>query len=81
LPTADLESQPDNNTTDGPATVCTLEKLNFPAASAVYVPLKDGEIRLATIHRGIGDDPITCSLAHANENELPPYEAFSYVCV
>jgi len=44
----------------------------------VHVPLRDGEIRVLTLHAGDVPDPIACSLQVAMLEEKPVYEALSY---
>jgi hypothetical protein len=36
------------------------------------------DIRLLTLNRGSGDDPIVCGLNNTSEEDRPPYEALSY---
>jgi hypothetical protein len=43
-----------------------------------HVPLRDGEIRILTLHAGEAADPIVCSLHVAVLDDQPVYEALSY---
>jgi hypothetical protein len=43
-----------------------------------HLPLRDGEIRVLTLHAGDVLDPIVCSLRVAVLEERPVYEALSY---
>jgi hypothetical protein len=72
--------QPDTAATSGPRGIITLERLNAPAAKTVYTPINDDEIRLVTIHCRSDEDLISCSLSIASGDNLPDYEALSYVC-
>jgi hypothetical protein len=68
------------STTNSLTIVTTLEKLNAAAAISVYKRLSNDEIRLVKIHPGEIGDPIQCSLFTISENQIPEYEALSYVC-
>jgi hypothetical protein len=72
--------QPDSNTINGPTIVTILERLNAPAAEIVYTPILKNEMRLVTVHAGSSADLITCNLATASEDQMPSFEALSYVC-
>jgi hypothetical protein len=43
-----------------------------------HVPLRDGEIRILTLHAGEAADAIVCSLHVAVLDDQPVYEALSY---
>ena len=77
---ASTREQPDTAATSGPTGITALEKLNRPAAKSVYTPINDGEIRLVTIYAGSYEAPISCSLSVVSDDNLPNYEALSYVC-
>lgn len=53
----------------------------FAAANTYsYEPLKgDREIRLITLLPGTGDDAISITIEHTSLDQIPPYEALSYV--
>jgi hypothetical protein len=72
--------QPDTAATSGSRGITTLETLNGPAAKTVYTSINDDEIRLVTIHSGSDEAPISCSLSIVSDDNLPDYEALSYVC-
>jgi hypothetical protein len=74
------ESQHDTSTAPGPNVISTLEKINAPAAKAVYTVLRENKIRMVTIQAGSGDNPIKFFLSVVAEHQLPEYQALSYVC-
>ena len=58
-----------------------LEKLNDIAASQIYSPLNNGEIRLIKLHPGTGNAPLICSAFPVQHSSAPSYIALSYVCM
>jgi len=44
----------------------------------VRLPLREGEIRILTLHAGDAWDPIVCNLRVAVLDQKPVYEALSY---
>jgi hypothetical protein len=57
----------------------SLNKRNTEAASKIYLPLKEKEIRLLKIHPGPNESSMHCSLEIVAEDHLPNYEPLSYV--
>lgn len=65
-----------------------LAKLNKRTAKKIYTRLQEGQIRLVYLHpppvredqqSKVEDGAVTCSLASANLNDNPTYQALSYV--
>lgn len=73
--------------TDAKTTI--LAKLNRKAAKKIYMPLQKGQIRLVHLHprrhpsTGQPDNEqnpeVVCTLSHASLNDVPKYQALSYV--
>ncbi|KAH9207768.1 heterokaryon incompatibility protein-domain-containing protein, partial [Leptodontidium sp. 2 PMI_412] len=56
------------------------ETTKNPSSVSLYSPLaSENEIRLLCLLSGVGEDPIECTLQHANLEHNPNYEALSYV--
>ncbi|KAE9374113.1 HET-domain-containing protein, partial [Stipitochalara longipes BDJ] len=63
-----------------PKAVATLEELNSDAAKRVYRKrLASNEIRLIKIHSGGEPSAVQCSTFSVQKENLPDYEALSYV--
>ena len=64
-----------------PKPVATLEELNSDAAKKVYRKrLASNEIRLIKIRPGGEGSAVQCSTFSAQNEDLPDYEALSYMC-
>jgi hypothetical protein len=80
-PSQQKPSGPSSAATKGSLGIVTaLQNLNTEAARLVYSRLNPNEIRVAITHAGSGDDPIRCFVNAVSVEELPEYEALSYVC-
>jgi hypothetical protein len=78
------ESQVDSKLKNTPEsdqkTFATLMELNAKAATEVYKPLADSQIRLIKIHPGQESEQVVCSIFNADFQSHVEYSALSYVC-
>ena len=73
------QAETEMNDVAKPSVTTILEILNAPSSKILYSPIREGEIRLVTIHAGNSEDNISCSLSTVSQNGNPHYWALSYV--